>query len=153
MCLSHPILSNFMIDAPESISHHGYEMNYRWRLPALVERWHSLYREVIIRRLENLTALLRTLERGGKDLGGPVKKLMISCVMPFGTNDTTLFEDTVKRVIKNCPSLLHFVLDPSCHPLDVRLRMDSISDGPSNVTHLDWGYCLRLARSCLHLAE
>lgn len=108
-----------------------------------------LYDEVIICRIENLSALLRTLAAPISSIGRLIKKLMISCIVPF-SDDSTVFEDVVKHIVLCCPSLFHLVVDPSFHPLSIegqsralqrhnRLR---ISDSTAGITHLVWGHCL-----------
>jgi hypothetical protein len=71
--------------------------------------------------------------------------MVISCPVPFG-NDLTVFEESMKHVIANCPYLSSLVFDPSFQRMSaMRLgRSFPIGDGPLNIRRLEWGYNLLL---------
>jgi hypothetical protein len=109
-----------------------------------------LYGKVSIRWVDSLAALVCTLVAPTFHVAKLVKKIMISCMIPFG-NDITAFEKCMKHVIVNCPSLSSLVVNPSFQPVprdipswELVLRSIRVSDGIVNIRHLDWGYYLRL---------
>ena len=62
-----------------------------------------LYGEVVIRRVDSLPALLRTIVAPSY-VGELIKKIAISCVVLFG-DDLTAIEQCVKGIVVHCPSL------------------------------------------------
>jgi hypothetical protein len=120
---------------------------------AVCRRWWDvgielLYKEVIIRWADSLALLLRTLVAPGSHVGRLIKKMVISCFVPFG-NDLTVFEESMKHVIANCSSLSNLILDPSFGlsqnaPYNSISRSLRIEDGVLNIRHLDWGHNLLL---------
>jgi len=109
-----------------------------------------LYDEVVIRRVDSLPALLRTIVAPSTDIGEFIKKIAISCVVPFG-DDLTAFEQCVKCIVTHCPSLTQLIIHPSfpisihAELYEVQLRPLRVSDDILNITHLDWGYSLLLS--------
>ena len=108
----------------------------------------SLYNHIIIRCVNNLAALLRTVNASaGSRVGRLVKELVIVCLVMFG-DDLTLFEASLEQVIVNCPSLSTLVVGPSFYlvprDLEVDLRPLRFCHGTLNVTHVEWGCCLLL---------
>jgi hypothetical protein len=127
------------------------EYNIKRMIVAVCRRWWDvgielLYKEVVIRRADCLAFLLRTLVAPGSRVGRLITRMVISCIVPF-EDDLIVFEESMKHVIANCPSLSNLVFDPSFPPLsqlttDRIFRSLQIGDGTFNITHLDWGYSL-----------
>ncbi|KIM75148.1 hypothetical protein PILCRDRAFT_92249 [Piloderma croceum F 1598] len=147
-------LERSIINAPELTRSEEYEV--KRTIVAVCKLWRDvglelLYDEVVIRRVDSLSALLRTLVAPSTDLGKLIKKFAISCVVPFG-DDLTVFEQCVKCILAHCPCLIQFTIHPSFHPIsidtepyEVQLRPLRVSDDILNITHLDWGYWLLLS--------
>jgi hypothetical protein len=116
-----------------------------------------LYGNIIIRSVENFAALHRTLVAPDSCAGRLVRKMMISCVVPFGDH-LMMFEECMKRIIVHCPLIASLAVDLSFrsssvdtrpwHPpyqnLGLLLRTMHVSDVTLNITHLHWGCCLQL---------
>ncbi|KDQ55694.1 hypothetical protein JAAARDRAFT_326560 [Jaapia argillacea MUCL 33604] len=62
-----------------------------------------LYRNVALRRIGQLPALVYTLESSETSLGALVKDLTLSCVVP--KQCTSLFEEALGRLLNRCPRL------------------------------------------------
>jgi len=147
-------LERSVINAPESTWSEEYEV--KRTIVAVCKLWRDvglglLYDEVVIRRVDSLPALLRTIVSPNTDIGELIKKIAISCVVPFG-DGIMAFEQCVKCIVAHCPSLSRLTIDPSFHPIpidtgphEVQLRPLRVSDDILNITHLDWGYCLLLS--------
>ena len=147
-------LERSVINAPESTWSEEYEV--KRTIVAVCKLWRDvglglLYDEVVIRRVDSLPALLRTIVAPSTYIGELIKKIAISCVVPFG-DDLMAFEQCVKRIVAHCPSLCRLTIHPSFHPISidteshqVRLLPLRVSDDILNITHLDWAYCLLLS--------
>jgi len=143
-----------VINAPGSTWSEEYEV--KRTIVAVCKLWRDiglglLYGEVVIRRVDSLPALLRTIVAPSTDIRELIKKIAISCVVPF-SEDLTAFEQCVKRIVAYCPSLSRLTIDPSFHPISIdtelheeRLLPLCVSDDILNITHLDWGYSLLLS--------
>ena len=147
-------LERSVINGPEGTWSEEYKM--KRTIVAISKLWRDvglglLYSEVIIRRVDSLPTLLRTVSVPDSGIGHLIKKLMISCVVPFG-DDLSLFERTVNGIIAHCPSLSHLTMHPSFYPVavdaepsEIHLQPLRVSNITPNITHLDWGYCLLLS--------
>ena len=147
-------LERSMINAPDWAWREEYEQ--KRTIVAVCKLWRDigiglLYDEVVIRRVDSLPALFRTIAASSTEIGELIKKIAISCVVPFG-DDLSAFEQCVNYIVAHCPSLSQLTIHPSFHPIsidtephEVQLRPLHISDGILNITHLDWGYCLLLS--------
>jgi hypothetical protein len=153
-------LERFVINGPNSACSEEYQIK-RFLVAVCRHWWHVgmelLYGNIIIRSVENFAAFHRTLVAPGSCAGRLVRKMMISCVVPFGDH-LMMFEECMKRIIVHCPLIASLAVDLSFRPssvdtrpwhppyqnLGLLLRTMHVSDVTLNITYLHWGCCLQL---------
>lgn len=93
-----------------------------------------LYEEVIIRRIGQISALLRTLETGPY-FGTIIKSLEVNCFVPKAY--FSLFRENIGKIVKHCPLLHKIAFVPQVylleHPVPFPISFLGIS---RTITHL-----------------